>query len=240
MKTSFYFVLWIIIYPLLSSLGSEAVNENAFLVALISVIVISYILNRWTRNISVYDYASQTGPILEDIYNGNVNSFKKRLSRHALIEIITACYLVSATIAILIFSQSFEWVALTVFVILSFQSISYSIKLISSKWRIRRYITPEECIEIAENAYNLNYTEYYEARTQCSYADMFPPRPSFYKLYQVCSISFAAVAILLGAGFIVSNIINIFLNHNISFGVLAIVGLLYGSLAIYFGVKYII
>lgn len=37
MKTSFYFVVWILIYPLLGLFHSGFVNQNAFIIALLAV-----------------------------------------------------------------------------------------------------------------------------------------------------------------------------------------------------------
>ena len=102
MKTSFYFVLWILIYPILGLFNNTVINDNAFIVALAVVWGSSWLLNRIMPETLTYERASQIAPILEDVYTGNVTSFKKRLSREANIEIITAIYFIVTTIVIAI------------------------------------------------------------------------------------------------------------------------------------------
>lgn len=46
MKTSFYFVLWILIYPILGLFNNTVINDNAFIVALAVVWGFSWLLNR--------------------------------------------------------------------------------------------------------------------------------------------------------------------------------------------------
>ena len=90
MKTSFYFVLWILIYPILGLLNNDFVNNNAFVVALAAVWGFSWVLNRSMPKTLTYERVSQIAPILEDVYTGNVESFRKRLSREAMVETITS------------------------------------------------------------------------------------------------------------------------------------------------------
>ena len=94
MKTSFYFVLWILIYPILG------LFNNAFIVALAIVWGLSWLLNRIMPVTLTYERASQIAPVLEDVYTGNVSAFMKRLSRESNIEIVTAIYFIVTTIVI--------------------------------------------------------------------------------------------------------------------------------------------
>lgn len=81
MKTSFYFVLWILIYPILGLFNNGFIDNNAFIVALAIVWGLSWLLNRMMPDTQTYERASQVAPILEDVYSGIVSSFKKRLVR---------------------------------------------------------------------------------------------------------------------------------------------------------------
>ena len=76
MKTSFYFVLWILIYPILGLLNISFINNNTFVVALAAVWGISWLLNQTMSKTHTYERASQIAPILEDVYTCNVESFR--------------------------------------------------------------------------------------------------------------------------------------------------------------------
>ena len=102
MKTSFYFVLWILIYPILGLLNNSFIDNNAFIVALVVVWGLSWLLNRIMPNTMTYEHALNVAPILEDVYTGNVASFSKRLSKEATIELVTAIYFIVTTIVIAI------------------------------------------------------------------------------------------------------------------------------------------
>lgn len=62
MKTSFYFVIWILIYPLLGLLNIDFINNNSFIIALAVVWGLSWLLNRLIPNILLYEYALRTAP----------------------------------------------------------------------------------------------------------------------------------------------------------------------------------
>ena len=164
MKTSFYFVLWILIYPILGLLNNEFINNNAFFVALVAVWGLSWLLNRVMPKTLTYERVSQIAPILEDVYTGNVNSFSKRLSSETLIETITAVYFTVTTfvVATTIFMIGInDWVALIVFGFFTIGAISRSIKLGKAKAALHSNPTAEEykrnCRDIRPNLKHLRH-----------------------------------------------------------------------------------
>lgn len=80
MKTSFYFVLWILIYPILGLFNNSFIYNNAFIVALAIVWGLSWLLNRIMPDTLTYERVLQVAPILEDVYTGNVASLRSVLS----------------------------------------------------------------------------------------------------------------------------------------------------------------
>ena len=158
MKTSFYFVLWILIYPILGLLNNSFIDNNAFIVALAVVWGLSWLLNRIMPNTLTYERALNVAPILEDVYTGNVASFSKRLSKEATIELVTAIYFIVTTIviAIAIFKAGVnDWIALIIFGFFTFGAISRSAGLIKAKTNLKNNPNPEQCMEIAEETYKL-------------------------------------------------------------------------------------
>ena len=154
MKTSFYFVLWILIYPILGLFHNSVIDNNAFVAALALVWGMSWLLNRLMPDTLTYEHASQIAPILEDVYMGNVESFRKRLSRESIIETITTVYFTITTvvIALAIFKAGIDdWIALAVFGFFTVGSISQSVNLLKAKSRLQNTPTPEQCMEIAED-----------------------------------------------------------------------------------------
>lgn len=240
MKTSFYFVLWIIIYPLLGLLHSNFIDNNSFIVALGIVIGMSWLLNRFMPDTLTYERILEIAPILEDVYTRNVSSFKKRLSREARIETVTAIYFMVTTAVILLAilkADVDDWVALIIFVFFTFGAISRSTSLLSARSLLKSNPTAEQCAEIADNTYKLDYAAYYESHEGRSYEEMLPPRPKYYKVFRIFSVVMAALASLLGLLYIVSALLIMISNSTLEAGALASMYFLYGSLAAYFGVK---
>ena len=239
MKTSFYFVLWILIYPILGLLNNSFIDNNAFIVALAVVWGLSWLLNRIMPNTLTYERALNVAPILEDVYTGNVASFSKRLSKEATIELVTAIYFIVTTIviAIAIFKAGVnDWIALLIFGFFTFGAISRSAGLIKAKTNLKNNPNPEQCMEIAEETYKLDYASYYEARNGASYNNMMPEKPKHFKIFHVCSTIISAICTLLGAVYIILGVI-LFFGQPIEVQTIAGMYFLYGTLATYFGIK---
>lgn len=191
-------------------------------------------------NTLTYERVSQIAPILEDVYTGNISSFRKRLVRNCNIETVTAIYFVVTTvvIALAIFKAGVnDWVALVVFGFFTYWAISRSISLIRAKSKLKSNPTPEQCIEIADETYKLDYASYYEARNNASYQDILPPKPKYFKAFKIFSTTIASIALLLGLLYIVFGIIIMISQTTLEAGAVAGMYFLYGSLAAYFGVK---
>ncbi len=196
--------------------------------------------NRMMPDTLTYERASQIAPILEDVYTGNVSSFKKRLVREANIEIIAALYFIVTTFVMVLAmfkAGEYDWFALIIFGILAYRAISGSIKLSRAKMSLKANPTPERCAEIADDTYDLDYTTYYDARNEASYQDVLPPRPKYYMAFKVFSIVFATIALLLGLLFIIASVFIILSQTSLKAGAVAGMDFLYGLLAAYFGVK---
>ncbi|MGM9846191.1 MAG: hypothetical protein ACI30K_08220 [Muribaculaceae bacterium] len=240
MKTSFYFVIWILVYPLLELLHSPVINENLFLVACLAVIGLSVMLRFLIPGTIAYDKASRTSPILEDVYTANVASFMKRLRRDTNIEIVSALYFTLATITIVIsivVSGTIDLAALIIFGILSVSSIYRCISLVRASAGVKATPTPEQCMYVAEDTYGLDYTAYYEQRNGASYQDVLPKRPKFFTIFTVVSIVFAIIALLLGLLCVIAGLLLLLEYTNFAY---AGITMLYGTLAMCFGVKDII
>lgn len=240
MKPSFYFVLWILIYPILGLFNNSFVDNNAFLIALAVVWGLSWLLNRVMPETLAYERALEVGPILEDVYIGNVESFSKRLSRDSLVEGFTSVYFCITTIviAMAIFIMGVnDWIALILFALFTYGAVPRAVSFIKAYHNLKRNPVPEECVDIVDNTYKLNYASYYEDRQNCSLEQMLSSRPKHFKVFQIFSLVMAVIAGLLGIVYIVLAIWLAVVNHSVEAETVAVMYFLYGSLASYFGVK---
>lgn len=238
MKTSFYFLFWILIYPVLGLFNNSFINDNSFVVALILVILLSQILSKMMPDIVIYDTVLSKVTILEDIYSGNLKSFKKRLTVATIVEIIGALYLF-CTVLLIIFNSSIgdmDWVALGVFGLFTFGAISRSIELFKAKSKLDEEPTTETCSKIADSIYDLDYSSYYEDRSTNTLKEIFSEMPKYYNAFRIFSFIIAVVASLLGMCGIIKGILIFLSSYNAPMTLVSVL-ILYGSLGLYFGVK---
>lgn len=240
MKTSFYFVLWIIIYPILGLFNNDFIVNNSFVVAIAAVWGLSWLLNRMMPETQTYERVSQIAPIMENVFTGNVGAFIKRLRTETRIETFTSIYFLvtTAVIAYAVFKAGVnDWIALIVFGFFTFGAISRSITLGKALTSVKSNPTPAQCAETAEEVYKLDYAAYYEGRQSCTYNQMLPECPRHFKAFQIFSIVIAGICSLLGFLYIV--LAAVVMIGSTSFATDAVAGmyLLYGSLAAYFGIK---
>lgn len=239
MKTSFYFLFWILIYPVLGLLNNSFINDNSFVVALILVILLSRILNKMMPDIQAYDNALSKATILEDIYTGNLKSFKKRIIVSAIVETVSAVYFLCTVLLIVLNStiKDMDWVGVSFFGLFTFVTISRSITLFNTKSKLDEDPTTETCSKIADSIYNLDYSSYYEYRSTNTLKEIFSDEmPKYYNAFRIFSFVVAVVVSLLGMCGIINGIL-IFTNNYFAPITLVSVFILYGSLALYFGVK---
>lgn len=241
MKTSFYFLLWILIYPLLGLLNSNAVNEYSFLVALFIIMGISSLLKVLMANTVAYEKALQETPILEDVFTGNVESFQKRLSKEALLETVSALYYVIAIIAFLIipnYMNGFDyWFMLIVFTILGIRTIACSVKLLTATSQLKDNPTSEQRMEIAEDTFKLDYSAYYAMRCENPYSELLPTKPRYYSFFKFFSLIVATIVIILGLFYTAMGIIIMCGDITLSRSAFSGMIFLYGSLAAYYGIR---
>lgn len=240
MKTSFYFVLWIIIYPILDLFNNDFINNYSFVVAIAVVWGLSWLLNRMMPETISYERVSQIAPIMENVYTGNVGAFIKRLRTETRIETFTSIYLLVSTaiIAYAVFKAGVnDWIALIVFGFFTYGAISRSINFCNALKTMKSNPRPEQSAETVEEVYNLDYAAYYEERQTYTYEQIMSGRPRHFKAFQIFSIVMAGFCSLLGLLFIILAAIAMIGSDSLETYAVAGLFLLYGSLATYFGIK---
>lgn len=240
MKTSFYFLLWILIYPILGLLGNNFVDTNSFIFAIVIVWGLSMLINKMMPHILAYEHVSERASILEDIYTDNIAKFKRRLDSDKVLETISGCYFIVALVAIgwtVLQNGLDSIIALVVFALFTYGAIVRSIQLIKASSRLNANPTKEECVEVAREVYHLDYQAYYAQRSTTSFSAMLPPRPKRFGLFKVASIVIAAIAGLLGVVVLIYGVLSLMDSYTGIGGIYGMMLLLYGSLATYYGIK---
>ena len=240
MKTSFYFFLWIIIYPLLSLFHNQRIYQNSFIVALFVVWGLSWILNKNMPDTLRYERLSDMSAVMEEVYSGHIETFRRRLTRRVTVDFITALYMGVAFVFILfsmVKGSADDWIALLIFGFFAFGAISRAVKLNRVCSRLKSNPTQEECAEAIGEIYQADYSSYHSERAFHSAEAMMPPRPPHFKAFQVFSLIIAIICSLFGLFYLVMSIILLAENTGARAISAGIMYFLYGSLASYFGIK---
>lgn len=237
MKTSFYFVLWIIIYPLLSLFNNAYIADNAFVVACIVIFGLAWLINNLMPQPLSYEKVYDNVLILENVYTGNVRAILKRVRNNTCVSAILTLYFLLYTgwLVYAVFKLGFNaWIELVVFGFFTLFSIVRLIYCSKALKKLRSNPTPEQCVETVDG---LDYTTYYEDRQSYTYEQLLPQPPRHYKAFQIVSIIFAAISTLLGLLLAIYAVLIIIWNESLFSYSIACVNLLYATLATYFGIK---
>lgn len=242
MKTSFYFVVWILIYPLLGLLHNPTVNQNSFIIALLAVWGLSWLLNRSMPETIRYERVSATVPVLEEVYQGNVDAFIRRLRTKFTLEVITALYFVVAIatmLYVMLTAGANDWVALIIFGFFGFGVMSRTNFLYKCYWSVKQNPTPDHCAELVDRIYGVSYAAYYNSRNGLEGPELLlPPRPRNFGAFKVVSLIISIVCVVLGVLTLAFSIA-MMVGAGRSVGAVSsgIMYFLYGSLATIFGIK---
>ena len=93
MKTSFYFVLWICIYPILELTGVSFLQENSFFVALLIVMfAVPHLTKKIFEKDIIYTHNKRVIDYFETIYTNNVAKIKKGLMTNIILNSVVFIY----------------------------------------------------------------------------------------------------------------------------------------------------
>ena len=237
MKTSFYFVLWIMIYPILELTGVAFLRENSFIVALLIVMFVMPHLTKkifekdiiYSRNKRVIDY-------FETIYTNNVAKIKKGLMTNIILNSVVFIYFVSYVVGILVMGVPDALLQYVVFGVLSLLAGSWIVKNVSQYMKIKDIVAfDDDNLEyvLTENDRPI-YEEYKEKRATVSYQQLLASLGNGGKALKITSIVFAIICTLLGIMYVYLWLPLMFFNFNGELIIMAMV--VYASMAVYYGI----
>lgn len=228
------------IYPLLWLIPSQAVQEYSFLVALAVVYGLSWALRGVTASFRGYESAASACSILETIYEGRFDAFRRRIARETVVESVSAIYFGATTIVLLLLvmgRDSSSMFALVVFAFLSIGAVTRASKLYKATTALSGNAAPPVYMSVAYSIYGLDYNAYYQSRDGKELKDLLPPRPPRFRLFLVCSAAIAVICALLGAIFFIGGVISILAGLGHGFVGMGIINVLYGTLALFYGIR---
>lgn len=246
MKTSFYFVIWIIIYPLLGLLHSPGVDRNAFIIALVVVWGLSYFLNRSMPLTIRYEGALARARVMEEIYSGHYEAFRLRVRRRMWVQFVTALYF-GVTVVFVVFSllrqsDANDWFALVIFGLFAYGSVTSAARMQKAAAELGADPSEEACGRVAASLFNLNYADYRRRRAIAGaegtdLSEMLPLRPPHFRAFLIFSLLVAVGCVVLGVLYLERALMGLILSHGAGSISGAIMYVLYGSLATYFGLR---
>lgn len=240
MKVSFYFVLWILIYPALDLLNFQFVTDNSFVIALVVIYAISWTTERYMADLNAYEKIAHHAPILEDVHTTDVSSLRKRIQKDFIVELTTVIYFI-VTIAFLILLMikgvSYDCFAMIVFVFFTYGSIAQIYLQTKALKQLKGNASQEQCEDVVGYVYDLSYSAYKSDREQFSYENIITYRPAHYKAYAITSAIIAIICILLGIIHVCLAASIFYYSSDATAASAATMLLLYGVLATKFGIK---
>lgn len=244
MKTSFYFVLWILVYPLLGLFHSPVIDQNAFLIALLAIFGLSYVLRRPLAPMVMYAVQERAVILSEHVYRDDKQWLVGYFRRRFIVSLIGMLYFLVAFIAILLPGfHNIDWIAAAIFGLLLFSYIRNT-RMCSAMFEAVRNAGGEGDIPLSQAVSQLlgpgyEYGAYAEARGYHTFEQLLPERPRHYTAYLVAGIVFAVLSALFGLVTVGITLLvagrglffpGVELLTNVS------VSILYASLAFYYGV----
>ena len=238
MKTSFYFVMWICIYPILELTRVPFLIENSFIVALLVVmLVIPHITKKIFEKDIVYSQNKRIIDYFEAIYTNNVAKLKKQLMTNIILNSVVFIYFVSYVIGILVLRVPDAFIQYIVFGLLSLLAGTWIVKNVSQYIKIKdveefdedslEYVLTEDDESVYEN--------YKAQRAEMSYGQILASLGNRGKALKITSIVFAIACAFLGLVFAYIWLPLLLFNSNGELLIMAMV--VYAGMAMYYGIS---
>ena len=239
MKTSFYFVSWILVYVLIDILNIQLLQENSFVAACVIVWGGAYIMNKVFATNVQNQHIREVAKFFEKIYTDDVSGLRKEVFKDLILEISATVYLLLAIIGFATLNAG-EFVVYVVFGFFFLLSCKNTYKLLVKYNSIKNVSSLSEFTEdsitnfLTEEEIDC-YNSYCNERNEHSFEEMCPPKERSYKIFQIISVVISIVCILLGVVLLLSWLPLFFFANQGGFLISAMV--LYASMALFYGIK---
>lgn len=228
MKTSFYFVLWQLVWLFIILLNIPFLNEYGFLSACIIVFFADRVIKKFLKKQIEYQRMCEAAFIMEIAYNNDYKQYKRQAFLQMIVYVAIFVYMTLCFIALFI---SYSDVPLIDYILWGALMILTGL---SSSWNIKSYIQTVKAGQvILDKRLQEFYPSYKSERDTCTYEKMLLPRPKYYQAMNATNVVFAVLCIVIG---LLTSIVLYSYREDIS-QLLQISLTIWGMLAIYSGVK---
>lgn len=231
MKTSFYFFLWFIVYYLINLTGVPAIVNNSFLVALLLVYLVSRLNGKLFAKDIMYQIMLNRWYIFEAFYSNQPHKIVNMMRGSVIGNSIWALYCILTVFGLLMLGI-YNYLIIGVFGILGAISMVAS----SREFNRMRDIKENGLPPFDKSPYAAltpEYNDYSMNRSIASAEALKPAPPAISRWVNILSIIFAVLCTLIGIGYVILMLINSIGNMYL----IDVTFLMYGALAIYYGIR---
>lgn len=216
MKTSFYFVIWVALVMVLFiyNLDDHIDNKSVTFIVIFFIPCLYPLINKLFFRTFKYAKTLEAAPILDAVFTGNINTFHHQLKHDFKLELISMAYMIifSFSVSIIAIDSKIPIaIAITVGILISCFTISRVFTLKKAFSQLKNNPTPEQCREIVEKVYKLDYDAYCNSRNNGNAVPT--SHPLSYNIYRGISIICAVVTSLIGCIFILAGLTIFFELH---------------------------
>lgn len=233
MKTSFYFTLWGIAFFVLDVINISALENFNLLIACAFVFITDWIVRKFCADEIIYQVCCKLQAEFELVYLNDVKKFKRQQLQEPLLTFLIFTYILACFICqFVVFTDVPIWDYLIVGFLVALNGYAL-FDQVKNYYKIRnadKVVYPnydKELLELCQ--------EYCEERKSYGYDELSPEPTKLTKIMNIANAIFAVLSVSLGLLALFQLIPLIWGINNDMFD-LAVCGI-YGSLAIYFGVK---
>jgi hypothetical protein len=231
MKTSFYFVLWQLVWLLAILLDIPFLNKYGLFFAFIVVFFIGCIIKKLLKNQIEYQQMFEQALIMEMAYNNDYKRYKRQSFLYMLIQTAIFGYMLMTFIALF---TVYSDVLLIDYILWGILTI---LSGLSSLWYIKSYMSKRKVGQIIlDHDLQGAYQSYASERAVHSFEEILQPQPKHYQAMCIMNYLFAMFCITIGLLTII-----IFYSYRndiiLGSGIVQVSMVIYGLLAVYFGVK---
>jgi len=230
MITSFYFVLWILIYFLIMVSGNAALANYGFFVALVGVYLIGLVANALCKETIERRNRRDFLALMEIIYTDNQRQLCGIFHRRFVLLAASFIYMVVATVGLLVGKA--DWLIIIIF---GFFAIMTG-RQVHAAYSRYQAIRDADGVLIPDNpVWRQAVAQYAERRSTASFRDLCPPPTASEKALRIFNMVISVICILVGAFFvyIYGSIMLVYGTHYTD----AVIGFAYGLLALAYGVS---
>lgn len=230
MVSSFYFVMWILIYFLIIISGNHFLAEYAFFVAFIGVYLVGMAANSLCREPIERRNRREMITFLEILYTGYLQRLRSRASKRLYMLMASFVYMVIATAGLIIGHA--DWIIIGIFAFFTFTT-GREVHRMNAEYQTLRRATG---MSVPQGPMREALDQYAQQRQVASYLELCPKPSASEKALKVFNIAISAICILIGVFFIYyfGSAMLIYGTHG---NTGAIINFAYGLLALVYGIN---